>query len=364
MTKNYLVLLLTLAIAVLALAACGAPATPTAPATATRQPAASPTTAPSTATPVLPAATAVPATATRPAATPDLAPTPTSPAGVTVSGIVALGYGDHSVATNVPIWAGKEARGDAIGKVAANGRFEIDGFPAGERNILIGSDVFEAPAPAAAGKSDLGLLTIPPRQLPAYYRAAPAPLPDLTALLAGAALPFTVCETDETWQKPTPEQQSAQVWARRPFGDQTEPWLRWWFDQKAIVYDSINLFKQSFPGGPAVDGIGADRRLLLGIWTAQGPMRNRCDYASAALQDLFTRKQVEVWLLGYQAQEARRLGQHVALPVKAAPGYQILRFAYEESPLTIHLVENGHDVVQLPTYCYASCPSTVNDCSC
>ncbi len=74
-------------------------------------------------------------------------------------------------------------------------------------------------------------------------------------------------------------------------------------------------------------------------------------YDAGTLEDLLARRRVEVWLLGYRAQEVRRLGDHYLVAVEPAAGFQVIRFAGNESALQVHVVRAGVEIAALPKFC-------------
>ena len=120
-----------------------------------------------------------------------------------------------------------------------------------------------------------------------------------------------------------------------------------------MLYDGMDLFEQSFPGCPNVDPLAADRRFLLGAWTSARLAESGCPYDAGVLDDLGTRRQIEVWLLEYEAAEVRRLGGHYAVRVMPADGLQIIRFPGNAGSLEVHIVHDGVEIVQLPNHPFA-----------
>jgi len=223
-------------------------------------------------------------------------------------------------------------------------------FATGTVHIVDDHLAFQVTIPHEGTAVNAGQLKYPLIHPPTYYTQSPAPLPGLATLLDnGQSINFTSCSTDSDWQRPTLRDQTDRVWSKRPFSEASTDWLHWWFSQPAMIYDTTDHFVQSFPDGPNLDSLLADWRYLSGMWNMPDIVAgSACRYDSQSLNDLLARRQIEVWLWGYRAVRLQRLDQHFGLQVKAASGYQIIRFPGIEDAIAIHLVENGHEILQLP----------------
>lgn len=193
-----------------------------------------------------------------------------------------------------------------------------------------------------------------------------------------------ICHTEPNWPRPTRQTQQAAIWTQRPFSERSMEWLNWWFERKAVFYNSEDQFEQSYPTGPKLDQLTADWRYLLGLWTDHNfkfatndaellVPQTACLYDSEDLEALLHRRQLELWLIGYRANKVQRLdkaeagydqvtlchpqevtcaerpGHHFSVQVAPAPGYQIIRFAGVEDVLAVHLVdEQGRQLATLP----------------
>lgn len=285
-----------------------------------------------------------------------LPPTPTAAGnGATVVGRVVLGYGNHQPVGNLPLWVGRESQGEPATRTNADGEFALTNLPTGLVDVVDNHLAFQVPVSSLGAKIDLGVLKYPLIHPPTFYRQTPAPLPNLSALLTeGQPIEFSICQTDTTWSRPPEQVQRDTVWSERPFSEQGEQFLKWWFRQPAVMYDTMDVFVQSFPDGPNLDAIAADWRYLLGMWTGEDLSRSKCAYDAYALDGLLARKQIEIWLLGYQAHGVQRLGEHFAVQVTSAAGFQIIRFAGSEGPVSVHIVKDGAELLQLPKFCLSA----------
>ena len=235
-------------------------------------------------------------------------------------------------------------------RTLSDGYFAIGDLPPGRVNIVDSHLAFQAFIPGMGARIDLGRLKYPLIHPPTYYYLAPDPLPNLSTLLdKGQSIDFAVCLTDPDWQRPSEPAQRDRVWSKPPFRDALADWLQWWFKQPAVLYDTTDRFVQSFPDGPNLDRLADDWRYLLGLWTGASVVDgSHCAYDDQTLEDLLARRQLEVWLLGYQAVRVRQLGNHFGVQVVAAPGYQVIRFPGVEAAIAVHLIENGREILQLP----------------
>jgi hypothetical protein len=288
---------------------------------------------------------------------------------------VILGYGEHSPVAGLPLWVGTQSQGLPATRTAGDGRFTLTGLPAGLGYVVDSHLAFQVPVSSTEATVDLGLLKYPLGHPPAYYWWTATPLPDPAMLLEGEQpVAFSNCLTDPAWERPDEPAQQEVVWSRRPFSLKPDGWLRRWFEQPAVIYDTMDQFVQGFPGGPNLDPLAADWRYLLGLWNGQDIVADSdCSYAGPALQDLLARRQIEVWLLGYRATGVGRLDKdavaydasdlcdpaqrdctqrpayHFAVHVTPANGFQVIRFPGIEDVVAVHLVdENGKEATQLP----------------
>jgi hypothetical protein len=275
-----------------------------------------------------------------------------SPAGgVTVTGRVVLGYGNHSPVEDLPLWIGTQSQGEPTTRTSADGEFTLIDLPIGTVNIVDDHLTFQVPVTSSGERIDLGLLKYPLMHPPTYYMQEPSLLTNLSILSEGQSVQFSVCLTDNAWSRPTEQEQRNQVWSKRPFNQQGDQHLKWWFRQPAAIYDTMDIFTQSFPDGPRLDDLASDWLYLLGMWTGKRLSPSECSYDSQALDDLLDRKQIEVWLLDYRANSVRRVGEHFAVEVSLAKGFQIIRFAGNEGAVAIHVVMNDREIIRLPKFC-------------
>lgn len=284
-----------------------------------------------------------------PIRSPAPAASPAAGHGATVRGRIVAGYGARQPAAGLPLSIAGSTSSEPATRTDANGEFELTGVPVGTVEINASHLSFQVSVPDSAAVVDVGVLKYPLVHPPVYYyESTPSPLTGgLDTLIAqGQVLAFTVCLADESWQRPSLDEQRAHVWSKRPFSDLSEASLSWWFQQPAILYDSIDLFVQGF--GADLEPPAADRRFLVGAWSSVHLAALECAYDARTLDDLLRRRQVEVWLLGYQAIQVQRLGEHVAVQVAQGPGLQIIRFPGQEGALTVHIVQHGAELVTLP----------------
>lgn len=304
----------------------------------------------------------------------DVNPTPTSTkTQTTARGRIIAGYGAHEPIGGLPLWVGKESIGMPVARTDTNGEFTVTNLPNGVVDIVDDHLSFHVPHSASDSDVTLGVLKYPLIHPPTFYLFTPPPISDVSQLLRkGQTVPFTICQTDEKWTRPTDSVQRAVVWSRPPFRDLGEAALRWWGEQPAVLYDTMDIFTQSFPDGPNLDALAVDWRYLLGMWTGADLSQSQCAYDARTLEDLLNREQVEVWLLGYRATQIRRLevaatppptrapansivsGAHYALQVTPAPGFQIIRFRGNGGALAVHVVSQGKEILTLPKFCYSS----------
>jgi hypothetical protein len=294
--------------------------------------------------------------------------------GATISGQVIAGYGDHQPISGLPLRLRQKGDSKWDTTTDGNGNFTMTGLPVGR--VIVEDDhlAFQVAVDSPSQSIDLGKLKYPLIHPPNYYWWQAAPLADPGQLLRdGKAVAFDVCAADSNWTRPDPEAQREQVYARLPFSELSgDRFIK--FEQVAVLYDTVDVTQQSYPGGLNLDELGADWLYLTGLWTAaKDPLANsNCSYAPRDLRSLLDRSQLEVWLFGYQATGVQELdkedaefaagalcdptersctvrpGYHYAVNVVPASGFQIIRFAGEQDVLAIHIVESGKEILALP----------------
>ncbi len=294
--------------------------------------------------------------------------------GATLTGQVIAGYGDHQPISGLPLHVRQKGDGNWDTYTDGNGNFTLTGLPVGRVFVEDDHLIFRVTIDSPSQSVDLGKLKYPLIHPPDYYGLQAAPLADPGQLLRdGRAVAFEVCAADSNWVRPDPEAQREQIYARLPFSELGEDrFIK--FEQAAVLYDTVDVTQQSYPGGLNLDELGADWLYLTGLWTAaKNPITNsNCSYAPGDLGSLLDRSQLEVWLFGYQATGVQELdkedaefaagalcdpsersctvrpGYHYAVNVVPAPGFQIIRFAGEQDVVAIHIVESGKEILTLP----------------
>jgi hypothetical protein len=308
--------------------------------------------------------------------TPAALASPTGGNGATVTGQVILGYGNHLPFSSLPLRLRQKDNQEWDTKTDGHGFFTLSGLPLGRVDIDDDHLSFSVTIDSASQTIDLGKLKYPLIHPPVYYWWKAAPLADPNQVVkAGEVLDFTVCAQDPMWTRPDAASQNEKVSSRPPF-DQFDAQKLEKFQLPAVLYDTIDAARQSFPGGLNLDELGTDWLYLTGLWSAaENPIsHSACSYAPADLDSLFDRGQLEVWLFGYRTTEVRELdkaqaevapgslcdvkdrlcverpGYHFAVSVTPSPGFQIIRFEGIQDVLAIHIVhsDTGAEILTLP----------------
>ncbi len=294
--------------------------------------------------------------------------------GATITGQVITGFGDHRPFAGLPLRIRQKNNNDWDTYTDGDGFFTLTNLPLGRVDIDDSHLFFQVSITSTSHVMDLGKLRYPLIHPPLYYWWQAAPLSDLNQLLKdGKTVDFKVCKADPDWVRPNIEMQRQQVYRRPPFNQMGEERFQK-YEQIAVLYNTIDETSQSFPGGPNLDGLGADWLYLTGLWaTPRNPLSSsNCSYAPAELQSLLDRSQLEVWLFGYRATYVQELdkevgvfdetalcnpdersctfrpGYHYAVHVEPAAGFQIIRFAGKPDVLAIHIIESGKEILALP----------------
>jgi LysM repeat protein len=162
-----------------------------------------------------------------------------------------------------------------------------------------------------------------------------------------AGVPFTVCQSSETWTRPSEEEQAAQVWDAPRRQSIPRETLRWFFQQSFYRYGGGN--SEAFDVWPE-----------LGLWTAsEAPFV--CE--GNRIEDIVTGRRIEVWVLLHRVLAAQRQGNVYTITVEpAASGYQIVHLPgpgpvtpiEARSPLAPAILRfvdaEGREVDRLPKY--------------
>ncbi len=295
--------------------------------------------------------------------------------GASVTGQVIAGYGDHRPVPNLPLrirQQGNDHWGDTY--TDGEGFFTLTHVPVG--HVYIDDDhlTFHLTIDSPTQSINLGKLKYLLLHPPDYYWWQAAPLADWKDLLdKGVSIDFKVCAADSAWTRPDFEIQRQQVYSQPSFAVLDNKTIER-FERIALLYDTVDMTQQNFPGGLNLDGLGADWLYLSGLWTASpNPLlQSECSYSPGDLQSLFDRSQLEVWLFGYKAIAVHELDKeniqfasaalcntndrtctirpadHFTVEVAPASGFQIIRFAVRPDVLAVHIIESGKELLRLP----------------
>jgi hypothetical protein len=89
-------------------------------------------------------------------------PTPLpAPGGATAIGRIVLGYGDHSPVAGLPLWLGKESRGQPVTRTNANGEFTLANLPVGQVIDVVDDHLTFQIVVTSGGIIDLGMIEYP-----------------------------------------------------------------------------------------------------------------------------------------------------------------------------------------------------------
>lgn len=189
-------------------------------------------------------------------------------AGATLIGQVVAGYGDHRPVASLPLRIRHPGNDAWDTSTDGEGYFTLTHLPVGLAYIENSHLTFQVTIDSPAQSINLGKLKYPLIHPPDYYWWQAAPLADLEDLFDnGVSIDFKVCAADSGWVRPSPEAQRTQVYSRPPFDGLDQKTIER-FERIALLYDTVDIAGQSFPGGLNLDGLGADWLYLSGLWTA------------------------------------------------------------------------------------------------
>ena len=79
----------------------------------------------------------------------------------TARGRIVLGYGDHGAVPGLPLWLGKESRGQPVARTDANGEFSLTGLPIGQVVDVVDDHLAFQIKVTSGGIIDLGTIEYP-----------------------------------------------------------------------------------------------------------------------------------------------------------------------------------------------------------
>ncbi|MEH1835183.1 MAG: hypothetical protein V7L29_24790 [Nostoc sp.] len=153
-------------------------------------------------------------------------------------------------------------------------------------------------------------------------------------------VPFKICNSSETWVRPTKAEQMKFLLSTKRYDDLTkeperfERWLRY------------NIFSFTTFGGSSF----FDYHYLAGLWTPTGNPVWQCDKFSRT--KINTGEIAEVWVLLYRVISIKWVGNHYLMVVKPTKkGFQKIQLSRREDqdslPLKV-ITEDGNDMKVLP----------------
>ena len=135
-----------------------------------------------------------------------------------------------------------------------------------------------------------------------------------------SAVPFVVCQSSETWTRPSEDEQSQEVW-QGPFGFRYENW-----DPAKL---RSTFYEDFFPWHGGSSEL-FDSLPLHGLWTAEelSPGDPACAHGGRVGIEV-----ISVYLLLHEAKEVRLSGNTYRITVEAMPtGFQQVQFPNLVSP--------------------------------
>jgi hypothetical protein len=130
---------------------------------------------------------------------------------------------------------------------------------------------------------------------------------------SGQNVPFTVCESSESWTRPSEEEQAREVWTNPRYAERDPEQLREFFYQDFFAWH-----------GGASEGF--DLGFLHGLWSNEdvSPPDPQCDAGPGLSRGEF----ISVFLLLHRAEEVTLSGNTYRITVEETPsGFQEIQFA-------------------------------------
>lgn len=286
--------------------------------------------------------------------------TPTPSEGhASISGRIIQGFGAHQPVANLLL---SIAGLSATAVTDENGAFTFVDLPAGNWTITGDALTFTVQVSTADQILDAGLIKYPVQQMPEAYTTQVFPSEDAANLKEnGSHIELKRSFSQNEWSRPSITEQREKIWSKSPYRDLPESFLQWWFEQPAVIYNTVDILGQNNSQSYVADPQFSEWRELLGVWDIDlvddfgfwnGWYFEGFNYPDS-YSDVFTGKTIEVWLLNYQADNVVKSGDHYYVDVSADEGFNIIRFQGNDGkPFQVHLIQDGREIIRLPRNCF------------
>ncbi|HML40118.1 MAG TPA: hypothetical protein PKD23_05525 [Bellilinea sp.] len=286
--------------------------------------------------------------------------TPTPSKGhASISGRIIQGFGAHQPVANLLL---SIAGLSATAVTDENGAFTFVDLPAGNWTISGDALTFTVQVSTADQILDAGLIKYPVQQMTEAYTTQVFPSEDVANLKEnGSYIELKRSFSQNEWSRPSITEQREKIWSKSPYRDLPESFLQWWFEQPAVIYNTVDILGQNNSQSYVADPQFSEWRELLGVWDIDlvddfgfwiGWYFEGFNYPDS-YSDVFTGKTIEVWLLNYQADNVVKSGDHYYVDVSADEGFNIIRFQGNDGkPFQVHLIQDGREIIRLPRNCF------------
>ena len=160
-----------------------------------------------------------------------------------ISGRIIEGFGDHRAVMELPLSI-EELSAYAVTDL--KGAFPFEDLPVGTWTIKGNALSFTVRVSTVDQKLDVGFIKYSIEQIPDAYSKQIAPENDLYQLMeTGDHIDYGTAISYANWSRPPLSEQRENVWSKRHITNCPRSFLRWWFEQPAVVYNTIDILDQT-----------------------------------------------------------------------------------------------------------------------
>lgn len=154
---------------------------------------------------------------------------------------------------------------------------------------------------------------------------------------AAVSVPFTVCQSSETWVRPTEEEQAREIWSKGRYDDVPQSRLRWQFHHT------------DFGGWGGGNSEIQDRWRLSGLWNAQDfDLYEACGGMDGRQRAIIEGRAAEIWAFHHRVERVQWAGDVYTVTVTpASTGYQMIQAPrLSSNPYDVHFVDSQGHVIE------------------
>ncbi len=276
-----------------------------------------------------------------------------------ISGRIIQGFGAHQPVANLLL---SIAGLSATAVTDKNGAFTFVDLPVGNWAISGDALTFTVQVSTTDQILDAGLIKYPVEQMPDAYTKQVTPNDDLEHQMeTGSQIEWERAFSNHNWERPSITEQRDKIWWKSPYADLPESFLQWWFEQPAVIYNTVDILGQNNSQSYVADPQFSEWRELLGAWDidlvddldfTNGRYLEDFDFPNS-YNDVYAGNLIEVWLMDFSPDTVIKSGDHYFVDIIPNYGFNIIRFQDNDGkPFQIHLIQDGQEIAQLPRNCF------------